>query len=62
MQYRLLAHFVIEARGPDDAAAVAKKLLSLLKSPMVRLAISSEGIRLAGGDGRPVVYAPKPEP
>ena len=62
MQYRLLSHLIIETRSREEAVAVAKKLHELLKSPMVRMAIQSEGIRLANGDGRPVVYDPQPEP
>jgi hypothetical protein len=62
MNYRQLMHFVIVARDDNEAAEVAKKLDGLLKTPLVRMAIQGEGIRLAHGDGRPVVYAPKREP
>lgn len=68
MRYKLLMHFVIEARDDREAAEVAKKLdEKLLKSALVRMAIQSEGIQLARGrtpeeaDGRPVVYAPTRE-
>lgn len=62
MKYRQLVHFIIEARDDRDAAEVAKKLDGLLKTSLVRMAIQGEGIRLAHGDGSPVVYAPKREP
>lgn len=62
MRYRQLVHFIVEARDDRDAAEVAKKLDRLLKTPLVRMAIEGEGVKLAHGDGRPVVYAPKPEP
>jgi hypothetical protein len=61
MKYRILMHFVIEARDLNEAAGTAKKLDGLLKTPLVRMAIQDEGIRLAHGDGRPVVYAPTPD-
>lgn len=58
MKYKILMHFVIEARDGRDAAETAKKLDKLLKTPLVRMAIEGEGVHLAHGDGRPVVYAP----
>ncbi len=61
MKYRILMHVVIEARGDQDALAVAKKLEKLLKEPMVRMAIRDKGIVLAYEDGRPVVYSPTRE-
>jgi hypothetical protein len=61
MRYRVLAHFVIEARDDAHAVELAKKFEALLKHPMVRMAIDSEGIRLAEGNGRPVVYSPQRE-
>lgn len=54
-------HMIVETYDDRDAADIAKKLDKLLKTPMVRMAIDSEGIRLAYGDGRPVVYAPTRE-
>jgi hypothetical protein len=62
MKYKILMHFIIEARDDRDAADVAKKLDGLLKSPFVRIAIQGEGVRPADGDGKPVVYAPQREP
>lgn len=61
VKYRQLVHFIIEARDDREAAEVAKKLDKLLKGPIARMAITGEGIQLAHGDGRPVVYAPKRE-
>jgi len=61
MRYKILIHFIVDARDSQHASDEAKKLSELLKHPMVRMAIQGEGIQLAGGDGRPVVYAPQPE-
>ena len=61
MRYRQLVHFIVEARDDRDAADVAKRLDKLLKTSLVRMAIESEGVKLAYGDGRPVVYAPTRE-
>jgi hypothetical protein len=61
MRYRVLMHFVIESRDDQEAATIAKKLDGLLKTPLVRMAIQGEGVQLAHGDGRPVVYAPTRE-
>lgn len=61
MRYKQLMHFVIEAHDDNAAAEIAKKLGSLLKAPLVRMAIQGEGVHLAYGDGRPVVYAPQRE-
>lgn len=61
-RYRVLAHFIIDARDDAHAAEQAKKLHGLLKNPMVRMTIASQGgIELAAGDGRPVVYTPQRE-
>ena len=62
MRHRILMHFIVETRDDRDAAEIAKKLNDLLKTSLVRMAIQSEGIQLAHGDGRPVVYAPTREP
>jgi len=61
MNYRILAHLVIDARNDQEAQAAAKTVEGLLKTAMFRMAVSGEGIQLAGGDGRPVVYQPKRE-
>jgi len=50
----------IEVEASSDAQAYenAKKLGELLKSPLVRMAVENEGIRLSG-DGRPIVHHPE---
>jgi hypothetical protein len=62
MKHKILMHFILETRDDRDAAEIAKKLEGLLKKSIVRMAIEAEGIRLAHGDGKPVVYAPTREP
>jgi hypothetical protein len=61
MKHKILMHFVVETRDDLNAKEIAKKLESLLKTPLVRMAIQGEGVQLAYGDGRPVVYAPQRE-
>lgn len=61
VSYRVLMSVAIDARSDQEAVAHAKKLEELLKNPLVKMAIEGEGIRLTGGDGRPVVYNPKRE-
>jgi hypothetical protein len=61
VKYKLLMHVLIDANSEREANEVAVKLDKLLKTPMVRMAIRDEGIRLADGDGKPVVYAPTRE-
>jgi hypothetical protein len=51
----------VEARDDRQAYEYATKMAELLKSPMVRMAVESDGIRLSGGDGRPVVHQPQRE-
>jgi hypothetical protein len=50
----------IEARDYQQAHENAKKLEELLKGPLVKMAVESEGIRLSG-NGNPVVHRPQPE-
>lgn len=59
MTYKILMHVVVEARGDQEANEVAIKLDKLLKTAAVRMAIRDEGIRLAHGDGKPMVYRPQ---
>jgi hypothetical protein len=59
MSHRILMHVEVDARDDRQAFDWATKLGALLKNPMVRMAIEGEGIRLTGGDGRPVVYQPE---
>lgn len=51
----------VEARDDREAHGFALKFAELLKSPLVRMAVEGDGIRLAGSDGHPVVYAPQRE-
>jgi hypothetical protein len=62
MKHRIMMHFIVETRDDRDTAEIAKKLSGLLKTSLVRLAIQGEGIKLADGDGKPIVYAPQREP
>ena len=62
MRHKILLHMIVETRDDLDATEISKKLESLLKTSLVRMAIESEGIHLAHGDGRPVVYRPTREP
>ena len=48
----------MEARGDYEALENAKKLKELLKSPLVRMSVEGQGIRLSG-DGSPVVHRPQ---
>lgn len=61
-----MMHMIIETRNDHDAVEIAKKLKEILEGSMGRMAIESQGIRLARADGQPdgqpVVYAPKREP
>jgi hypothetical protein len=50
----------IEAGSDRQAHEQAKKLQELLKGPLVKMAVESEGIRLSG-DGRPIVHQPQRE-
>lgn len=61
MKYRIHIHIDVDARNQQQAVEWAGKIGELLKHPMTRMSIEGEGIRLAGGDGRPVVYQPQPE-
>jgi len=50
----------VEAQNDREAIENAKKLAGLLRSPLVKMAVEAEGIRLCG-DGRPVVHQPQRE-
>lgn len=54
-RYRLMLHFDIESRDDEDAVVAAKKLGDMLKSPLVRMSLESDGIRPVGNA---VVYQP----
>lgn len=60
MRYRIMMSMVVEARDDREAHEYAKKLSDLLKTPLVRMAVDGEGIRLSG-DGQPVVHQPQRE-
>jgi hypothetical protein len=58
MRYRIAMSIEVDAMGDRQAREYAVKLVELLKSPLVRMAVESEGIRLSG-DGRPIVHEPQ---
>jgi hypothetical protein len=60
MRYRIMMSMEMEARDDREAHEYATKLAALLKTPIVRMAIADEGIRLSG-DGRPIVHQPQRE-
>ena len=51
----------VDARDERQAYEYAKKLRELLKSPLVKMAVEGEGIRLAQGNGQPIVHQPQRE-
>jgi hypothetical protein len=60
VRYRITLSIAIEARTDRQAHEQALKLWELLKGPLVKMAVESEGIQLSG-DGRPVVHQPQRE-
>lgn len=60
MRYRITMSMAVEARSDREARECALKLAELLKSPLVKMAVTGEGIRLSG-DGSPVVHQPQRE-
>jgi hypothetical protein len=60
MKYRVTMSIVIEARDEREAHAHAMKLGELLESPMVRMAVQGQGIRLPS-DVQAIVYQPQRE-
>jgi hypothetical protein len=50
----------VEARNDREAYEHALKLKELLKSPLVKMAVEGDGIRLSG-DGQPIVHEPQRE-
>lgn len=60
MRYRITLSIEVEARDDRQAYEYATKLADLLKTPLVRMAVEGEGIRLSG-DGRPIVHQPQRE-
>jgi hypothetical protein len=59
-KYRITMSMAVEAINDHQAHDYAVKLAELLKSPLVKMAVSNEGIRLSG-DGRPIVHQPQRE-
>ena len=60
VRYRIMMSMVVEARDDREAHEYATKLAELLRTPLVRMAVDGEGIKLSG-DGRPVVHQPQRE-
>lgn len=60
MKYRVAMSISIEARNDREAHERAVKLLELLKSPLVKMAVQAEDIQLSG-DGQPMVHQPQRE-
>lgn len=60
MRYRIFMSIAVEAVNDRQAYEYATKLADLLKTPLVRMAVEGESIRLSG-DGRPIVYQPQRE-
>lgn len=50
----------VQATSDRQAYDQAKKLVELLKGPLVKMAVESEGIQLYG-DGQPIVHQPQRE-
>jgi hypothetical protein len=61
MRFRVMMSVAIDAASDRHGHEQALKLLELLKSPMVRMAVQSEGIQLTDGHGHPVVHQPQRE-
>lgn len=59
MRYRVFMSVAIEARSYPEAYKNAKQLAELLESPVVKMAIQSNGIQLC--EEGPVVHRPLPE-
>jgi hypothetical protein len=60
VRYRVTMSIEVEARDDRQAYEYAVKLAGLLKSPLVRMAVEGEDIRLSG-DGHPIVHQPQRE-
>lgn len=61
MKYRIAMSIAVDARSDREAHEYAVKLAKLLESPLVRMAVEAESIRLSGNDGSPVVHQPRRE-
>lgn len=60
MRYRIAMSIEVEARDDRQAYEYATKLKGLLKSPLVKMAVEGDGVRLSG-DGRAIVHQPQRE-
>lgn len=60
MRYRIAMSIEVDAQNDAEALRFAEKLAGLLKSPLVRMSVEGDGIRLSG-DGHPVVHMPQRE-
>ncbi len=60
VRFRILVSIEVQAQNEPEADAHAKKLSKLLKNPLLRMQLESEGIRLVGDDG-PIVHKPQRE-
>lgn len=60
MRFRILVSIEVDAGSDQEADEHAKKLSKLLKNPLLRMQLESEGIRLVGDDG-PIVHQPQRE-
>jgi len=59
VRYRIIMSVEVVARDDRQAHENALKLADLLKSPMVKMAVTSAGIQLSGDDGDPIVHRPQ---
>jgi len=59
VKYRIAMSVEVDARDDNQAHDFAVKLKGLLSSPLVRMAVEGEGVRLSRGDGKPVVHQPQ---
>lgn len=60
MKYRITLSLAVDAGNDQQAHDYAKKLRELLRSPLVKMAVEGDGIKLSG-DGRVMVHQPQRE-
>jgi|GEM_PF-2561089 hypothetical protein len=58
-RFRVYAEVIIEANSHEEAVEQAIKLKKMLKNPLVKMTLASDGVILADGDGRPNVLNPQ---
>ncbi len=61
MRYRVYVSIDVNARNYGEAFGYAKKLDELLKAPMTRMMVESEGIQLFPGEQPVIVHRPTGE-